>query len=110
MVEKYTRAGDLVSKAKHFGLSVATGGGGGYRNYRFFKDDGREPNYYQGYELYTATGIREAEVWLNGYVEGKFIGETLGEQKMVRELEAGLHAAYLRGAKDGILGVAKLEG
>lgn len=43
--------------------------GDGVTRYRFFETD-ETPDYHQGNYIYTALGIKEADLWLSGVVYG----------------------------------------
>ena len=60
----------LESKASQVGLHVDTySPGDNLTRYRFFHiQDDHRPDYFAGDGIYTALGIKEAEVFLSGYI------------------------------------------
>jgi len=59
---------ELIEKAKHFGLYIATWSpGDGKTRYRFFTEN---ISYFQGDGIYTALGVKEAVVFFEGFKRG----------------------------------------
>ena len=66
------RQQDLRDRAKEVGLFVTTRGGlGGPMRYRFSYDD---ISYFGTDGIFTALGLKEAEVWFMGFEQGHMRG------------------------------------
>lgn len=76
-VKVLSRKERLVARAEDAGLTFDTWSpGDGMTRYRFFDGTARDSDYFGGHgdEVQTCLGLREAEVWLRGYVAGKHAG------------------------------------
>lgn len=74
-VKVLSRKERLVARAEDAGLTFSTWSpGDGMTRYRFFDDTALNSDYFGGEPVQTCLGLREAEVWLRGYVAGKHAG------------------------------------